>query len=492
MAIDTILIEVSPGQRRIALIEGARLCELVVDRPDRESVTGNIYLGRVERILPSIQAAFIDIGLERSGFLGLADARPADHRERTRSGAETITDYVGEGDAVLVQASNDPLSDKGAKVTTRITVAGRFVVYTPGQTGIRTSRRLAAEGAGGPIEAMVKNLARDDEGFIVRSAAGRATEESLTRDIDALRAAWEAINEARKTAKPTACLHRDLDPVQRLLRDEAGLGRIVIDDAQALVELRAACARLSPGLTDRLEMHPAGRALFDTYEIEGRIDEALAPSVALPSGGSIVIEETAALTAIDVNTGGRTVSGGPERAALDANLAAVAEIAFQLRLRNLGGLVVVDFVSMRRRENRHAVIDALRQAVSSDRCPVHVAEFTAFGLVEMTRERRRASLAEALLVPCAGCSGTGRLRSPETVAYDALRGIGRLASTGPAVPLTLTAPSRVIAALENMAPADLAKAEEQTGRAVDLVSDDSLAPDHFLLRASDEPEGKGG
>ena len=491
MAADTVLIEVAPGQRRIALIEGARLCELVVDRPDRESVTGNIYLGRVERILPSIQAAFVDIGLERSGFLGLAEARLAEHRDRARSGADGITDYASEGGAVLVQAMNDPHSDKGAKLTTRITLPGRFLVYTPGQTGIRTSRRLAE---GGPIEAMVSKLARDDEGFILRSAAGHATEETLSNDIDDLRATWETIAEARRTARPSTCLHRDLDPVHRLLRDEAGpdLRRIVVDDAGTLAELRTACTRLSPGLLDRLEMHSAAAALFEAYEIEGQIDEALSPIVALPSGGSIGIEETAALTAIDVNTGGRTVTGGPEQAALDANLAAVAEIARQVRLRNLGGLMVVDFVSMRGRENRHTVIDALGAAVSSDRCPVHVGGFTRFGLVEMTRERRRASLSEALFVPCAGCAGTGRLRSPETVAYDALRHILRQASALPAAPLTLTAPRRVIAALERLGPAALEQAEKQTGRAVDLITVNSLAADHFQVRAGGEAEGKGG
>ena len=487
------MIEVTPGQRRIALIEDTRLYELVVDRPDRESVTGNIYLGRVERILPSIQAAFVDIGLERSGFLGLADARPADNREGVRSSAEGITDYVSEGDAVLVQALNDPVSDKGAKVTTRITLPGRLLVYTPGQVGIRTSRRLAAEG--GPIEAMVSKLARDDEGFIVRSAAGNATDdESLTDDIDALRAAWETITKARKTARPPACLHRDIGSVQRLLRDEIGtdLERIVVDDAQALTELRAACARLSPGLLDRLEMYSGGAALFEAFEIEGQIDEALSPIVALPSGGTIVIEETTALTAIDVNTGGRSVSGGPERAALDANLAAVAEIARHIRLRNLSGLVVVDFVSMRRRDNRHAVIDALREAVSSDRCPVHVAGFTRFGLIEMTRERRRASLSEALLVPCADCGGTGWLKSPETVAYDALRDIQRKGNALPAAPLTVTAPSPVIAALKNLTEDALAKAEERIGWAINLVSDDSLATDQFQVRTGGEVEGKDG
>ncbi len=492
MTVRTVLIEVTPGQRRIALVEDTRLYELVVDRPDRESVTGTLYLGRVERILPSIQAAFVDIGLERSGFLGLADARPANDRDGVRSGAEGITDYVSEGDAVLVQALSDPISDKGAKVTTRITLPGRFLVYTPGQVGIRTSRRLATEG--GPIEAMVSALARDDEGFIVRSAAGNATDESLTDDIDTLRAAWETITEARKTARPPACLHRDLDPVQRLLRDEIGtdLERIVVDDARALTELRAACARLSPGLLDRLEMHSGGAALFEAFEIEGQIDEALSPIVALPSGGTIVIEETTALTAIDVNTGGRSVSGGPERAALDANLAAVAEIARHIRLRNLGGLVVVDFVSMRRRDNRHAVIDAMREAVSSDRCPVHVAGFTQFGLIEMTRERRRASLSETLLVPCADCGGTGCLKSPETVAYDALRDIQRKGNTLPAAPLTVTAPSRVIAALKNLAEDALAKAEERIGWAVDLVSNDSLAADQFQVRTSGKVEGKDG
>jgi ribonuclease G len=488
MAHRTALIEVTPGQRRIALVEGVRLYDLMVDRPGRESVTGNIYLGRVERILPSIQAAFVGIGLERSGFLGLAEARPSIHRDENRTGTEGITDYVSEGDAVLVQALNDPVSDKGAKVTTRITLPGRFLVYTPGQVGIRMSRRLAAEGKGDPIESMVSKLARDDEGFIVRSRAGNATEESLTDDIDTLRATWETITEARKTARPIACLHRDLDPVERLLRDEAGpeLGRIVVDNAEILAELRAVCSRLSPGLVDRLKMHSAGTALFDAYEIESQIDDALAPIVTLPSGGSIVIEETTALTAIDVNTGGRSVSGGPERAALDANLAAIAEIARHIRLRNLGGLVVVDFVSMRRQDNRHAVIDALREAVSSDSCPVHIAGFTRFGLVEMTRERRRASLSESLLAPCPACTGAGRIKSPQTVAYDALRHIQRQASVLPATPLTVTASSCVIEVLKNLNHETLAKVEEQTGWPVDLISDDSLAADHFQVQSRGE------
>ncbi len=490
----TALIEVAPGQRRIAMVEDGRLSELVVDRPGRQSVTGNIYLGRVERILPSIQAAFVGMGLERSGFLGLAEARPANHGDGSGAGGEGITDYVSEGDAVLVQALNDPVSDKGAKVTTRITLPGRFVVYTPGQAGIRMSRRLVAEGKAGPIEAMVSKLARDGEGFILRSAAGDATDESLTDDIDSLRAAWETIGEARRTARPPACLHRDLDPVQRLFREEAGprLGRIVVDDAGVLAELRAACTRLSPGLADRLEMHSAGTALFDAYDIEGQIEEALSPTVALPSGGGIVIEETTALTAIDVNTGGRTISGGPERAAVDANMAAIPEIARHIRLRNLGGLVVVDFVSMRRQGNRQAVIDALRQAVSSDHCPVHVAGFTRFGLVEMTRERRRASLSETLLAPCPACTGAGRVYSPEAAAYDALRRIRNQQNARPAQPLTVRAPGRVIEALKNLAPETLAQVEEQTGRAVDLICDDSLAADRFEVHGSGETEEKDG
>jgi ribonuclease G len=488
----TVLIEVTPGQNRIALIEDTRLYELVVDRLDRESVTGTIYLGRVERILPGIQAAFVDIGLERCGFLGLADARPAAGRDGVRSGAEGITDYVSEGDAVLVQALSDPISDKGAKVTTRITLPGRFLVYTPGQVGIRTSQRLAAKGS--PIKAIVRKLARNDEGFIIRSAAGNATDVSLTDDIDALRTAWETITATRKTAQPPACLHRDVDPVQRLLRDEFGTGleRIIIDDARALIELHAACARLWPGLVDRMEIHSGGAALFEAFEIEGQIDEALSPIVALPSGGTIVIEETTALTAIDVNTGGRSVSGGPERAALDANLAAVAEIARHIRLRNLSGLVIVDFVSMRRRDNRHAVINALREAVKSDRCPVHIAGFTRFGLIEMTRERRRASLSESLLIPCADCGGTGCLKSPETVAYEALRDIQHKGAVLPAAPLTVTAPSHVIAALKNLAEDALAKAEDRIGWPVNLVFNDSLEADQFQVWTSGEVEGKDG
>ena len=475
---DQALINVAPGETRVALMDGDRLVELAVARAAAGGVAGDIYAGRVEKVVPAIQAAFVAIGLERSGFLALAEARP---HGATAGEGERITDYVSEGDEVLVQIQQDPHGDKGAKLTTRLTVAGRHLVYTPGQPEIRASRRIGSEEERARLSALVGELAAEGEGFILRTGAAGAARAALERDVAYLRATWAEIEGKRGSVAPPVRLYLEQAPLRRVLRDEttADLRRIVVDDAGALAEARALCERLAPEAADLLELHREPPALFEAHGIEEQIESALVPRIDLAGGGSVLIEETAALTAIDVNTGGGAAGVGPEETARLTNLEAAAEIARQIRLRGIGGLVVVDFVSMRRHHHEKEVLEALGAAVAGDRVAVHVAGFTRFGLVEMTRERRHASLSEVLLEECPACDAAGLARSAETVALEALRRVLAEARARPGAPLRLTAAPAVIEVLRGPAGAALGEVEERLGRSLELDADGKLGRGQF-------------
>ena len=471
MSIDRVLIEAGPGESRVALVDGERLVELVVARADGESVAGNVYLGRVQRLLPAIQAAFVDIGARRAGFLALAEVRPIG-----AAGEGGIADYASEGDAILVQAVSDPAADKGARLTSRVALPGRYLVATPSQPEIKVSRQLEDGETRARLIALMGELADEGEGFIVRTAAARADREALRRDLAYLRAAWDEVTERRAAARPPALLYREPEPLHRVLRDQAGLAAIVVDGAPALAEARAVCRRLAPEMEGLVEEHRGQAALFDAYGLEEQIEAALEPVAGLPSGGNIVIEATKALTAIDVNSGGHG-EGGPEETALAVNLEAAAEIARQVRLRNIGGLIAIDFLPMRRRRNGAEVLHGLRRALAGDPCPSHVVGFTRLGLVEVTRQRRRAALADVLLTPCPACAGRGRGRSPETVAFGALRRVRREAAANPGAALAVTAAPAVIAALEGAAQAGLEALAARLGRAPALIEDRDFPPE---------------
>lgn len=486
VAIDSILINAAPGETRIALVEGRRLCELVVARADMGSVVGNVYLGRVARVLPGIQAAFLDIGLERAGFLALAEARPPGPREAHPPGPDSISDYLGEGDSVVVQVQRDPGDDKGARLTTRPTLPGRYVVYAPGLGGIKVSRRIADEDQRARLENWLRALIEGSEGVIARTAAAAADRQALADDLDALRDTWAKITAERDAGRPPACLHRDLEPLHQVLRDEAGPGlrSILVDQARTHAEVVEACRRLAPELADRVELDGGPEPLFEAHGIDEQIEEALAPAVELPSGGNIVIEETTALTAIDVNTAGASERGRPEDTALATNLEAAAEIARQLRLRNLSGLVVADFVAMKQNHNTGKVLDALRRAVSGDPCSTHVIGFTRLGLVEMTRRKRRQSLSRTLGVGCPTCAGAGRVKSPLGAALEALRAVLREAAAGPGTALAVRADPALIEALGGAARQALAETEERLARPLELTADGSLAGGRFEVTAA--------
>ncbi len=493
MTIDQVLISVSPGETRVALLEGDRLADLLVTHPGMQDVAGDIFLGRVERVLPGIQAAFVDIGTGRSGFLALADVRPAGGGPAEDQGAPGISDFLGEGDTVRVQALNDPRDDKGARLSTYISLPGRYLVATPDQAGVKVSRKIGVGEDQERLRGMVEDLCDPGEGYILRTAAMQADRDGLVRDIAYLRAVWRDITaKEAKAPKPPALLYRELEPLRRILRDEpaAGLERILIDDGETLAKARAFCGDLAPDAAGRLEEYRGGEAMFEAFGIEEQLETALGPTVALPSGGSIVIGQTAALCAIDVNTGGHT-EGGPEETAMRTNLDAVPVIARQLRLRNISGLIVVDFVSMRRRNNGAAVVKALRAATADDSSPVHVAGLTRLGLVEMTRQRRRASLADILLAACPACAGTGLIKAPATVAFAVLRQVLREAASRPGVAFTVSASPPVIDVLRGSAKAAVAMVERRLGRPLGMAAVDHLAPDEADISAIQRGSGNG-
>lgn len=496
MTIEQILIEAGPGETRIALMEGERLRELTVARADDCGAVGNVYLGRVERVLAGIAAAFVDIGLGRSGFLGLAEARPAGLPSGTAGAppADRITDYVSEGDAVLVQVQRDATGDKGAKLTTRIGLTGRALVLLPGAGDVLLSRRIAGEAERARLLALLADLREGDEGLILRTAGLAAPAEALRRELESLRAAWRGILEKRKGAPPPACLLAEPGPVRRALRDEAGptVRRIVVEGARMLADLAAFCREQAPELEARLHGHAEATPLFEALGVEEQIEAALAERVALPSGGSLIVQPTAALVAIDVNTGGRVEGGGPEETALATNLEAAAEIARQMRLRNLSGMVMVDFVPMKRRPHQAEVLARLRTAVADDRLPVHVFGFTPLGVVEMTRPRHGETLAERLGVPCRACGGSGRVRSPATVAAAVLRRVLREAGKTPGAPIEAAAAPAVVETLRTAMAEALAETEEKLGAPLRLNADAALAADVFRVAAGSRTEGRHG
>lgn len=485
MAIDAILVEVSPGETRVAFMDAGRLAELMVARDDHRALTGDIYLGRVEKTLSGIHAAFVDIGLERSGFLAAADARTGAEAPERRN-RDRITDHVSEGDAVVVQVLKDPVPGKGARLTMRPTLPGRYLVLTPGQPGVRVSRRIEAGAALDQLVETIEELAEDGEGYILRTVAAGVGRDAVVRDIEYLRDHWERVLRARAQATPPARLHEEADPVIRALRDSAGLGvaRVVFDDAAKLEDARAFCRRLAPELAESLELHSEDVPLFRVHEVEEQIDEALAATVDLSSGGTIVIDETAALCAIDVNTGGHSAAGGFEETALGTNLEAADEIARQIRLRNLAGLIVVDFVSMRRYENGATVLERLREAVADDRCPTRVAGFTRLGLVELTRERHRTSLTRLFTGSCPACEGKGRITSAKALAYDALRQVLREARAAPGAALTVRAHPAIVDSLRGPGASALEQTEGRIGARLELVADPELASDRFEVAAT--------
>jgi ribonuclease G len=454
MPADTAFVSALPGETRIALAERGRLVEVWVSRPGAGCRVGDVYLGRVEKVVPGLEAAFVDVGGPRAGFLALAEARPAGAGEASAGGA--IGDFVSEGDAVLVQVTREASLDKGPKLTQRVVLAGLFASF---DTGL-------------------------PDGPVVRGRADPSGPD-VGREFERLRAEWERMESDAKRARAPARLGREAGAIAAALLDgrAASVGRIVVDDADAFAEAKADLAEAAPELASGLELSPDWGTLFDAFGLEEQIEAALEPAVALPSGGRLVVAETAALAAIDVDTGAASGAGGKEEVAAAVNREAAAEIARQIRLRNLGGAIVVDFAPSRRPRARAAALRALETSLADDPVGVHVFGFTRLGLVEMTRPRRRPSLAETLTQPWPSPDGPGRARAPVAVAYAALRRLIKESRAQPGAAFSLAAPRAVVGAFEGEAREARRRVEAHLGRTIALVADETLAPDRFQVAA---------
>lgn len=399
--IDEIFCTVSSQATRTVLRQAGRVVECLIEPTAAASSIGNVYLSRIGKTLKGIGACFVEIGQERAGFLPLPDS----------GGAAANAPAIHEGAAVLVQVVKDPQGGKGAELTLDLSLPGRLLVYAPRQDGVVFSRRLTDEAERERLAGALAAVARPGEGFILRTAAVGATGEDLARDVAWLRAAWADLQSRAPKAKPPSLLWRDLTPLARVLRDRGHLGirRVITDDRAALSAAQDYCRRFMPELADRIELAGAEGPLFERFAIDEAIAEALLARVPLPGGGFLSIEPTQALTAIDVNTGRHVGTGNQADTILGANLEAAVEVARQIRLRNLSGLIVVDFVHMNSDSHEDRVLEALGAAMAEDPMFLRIGGFTALGLLEIARRRGRPPLHEILTAPCATCDGAGRV-----------------------------------------------------------------------------------
>jgi ribonuclease G len=423
---EEILLNVSPQETRVAVVEQGVTQEVHIERASAGGLVGNIYMGRVTRVLPGMQSAFIDIGGERAAFLHVADIRGARQDGDT---ARPIERLLADGQNLLVQVVKDPIGSKGARLSTQVSVAGRFLVYLPQESHIGISQRIEDEGERAQLRETLRQLLPQEDrgGYIIRTVAETASERELRSDVDYLRRLWAGIQERAAAAVPRALLYQDLNLALRVLRDF-----VHEDTARILVDSREACRKMvefgqafTPNIAERVEHYGGERPLFDLYGVEDEIEKALARRVDLKSGGYLVIDQTEALTTIDINTGGFVTGRSFDDTVFRTNLEAAQVIARQLRLRNIGGIVVIDFIDMEAEEHRNAVLNELRKALARDRTHITVSGFTGLGLIEMTRKRTRESLAQVLCEPCTVCGARARLKTPQTVCYAILRDLVR-------------------------------------------------------------------
>ncbi len=424
---EDILINITPQETRVAVLVAGVVQELHVERAATRGLVGNIYLGKVARVLPGMQSAFVDIGLERAAFLHVADIW--EHRQFTQEKPPPIERLVHEGDALLVQVVKDPIGTKGARLSTQISLAGRMLVYLPQDTHIGVSQRIEDEAERAQLREMLARVVPADErgGYIIRTSAEDASEADLAADIDYLRKRWAQIREAAAQVPAPAALYQELSLAQRVLRDVVteATQTIQIDSRENFAALQAFAAQYVPRVLGKLAHYTGERPLFDLYQIDAEIERALARRVDLKSGGYLIIDQTEAMTTIDVNTGGFVGTRNFDDTVFKTNLEAAHAIARQLRLRNLGGIIVVDFIDMVNAEHREAVLAEFKRALARDRTRVTVSGFTQLGLVEMTRKRTRESLAHILCETCPVCGGRGEIKTARTVCYEILREILR-------------------------------------------------------------------
>ena len=483
---EEILINVTPQETRVAVTGSGVVQELLIERAASRGLVGNIYMGRVARVLPGMQSAFIEIGLERAAFLHVADIW--EHRKSsTGEPTKPIEKILAEGTPLLVQVVKDPIGTKGARLSTQISIAGRLLVHLPHDPHIGISQRIEDESGRQALRDRLKELMPPEEkgGFIARTLAESATEEELRADLEYLRNLWKVIRERSMGGDsgglPPQLLYQDLSLAQRVLRDMVGAqtARVLVDSRENFQKLAAFAQNYMLQVRAKLEHYTGERPLFDLYNVETEIEKALSRRVDLKSGGYLIIDQTEAMTTIDVNTGGFVGSRNFDDTIFKTNLEAAQAIARQLRLRNLGGIIVVDFIDMESPEHRAAVLEELKRALARDRTRMSVNGFTALGLVEMTRKRTRESLAHVLCEPCPTCDGRGAVKTAHTVCYEILREILREARAFNAREYRVLASQSVIDLFLEEESASLAMLSDFIGKPISVQVESSYTQEQY-------------
>ncbi len=481
---EEILINVTPREVRAAVVENGVLQELLIERASRRGLAGNIYQGRVSRVLPGMQAAFIDAGLARTGFLHVSDVFRPELAEDQAEGEPAIRDLLRQDDKLLVQVLKDPMGSKGARLTTFVTIPSRYLVLIPRGDSIGISARIEDEAERERLREIMTQLMPADaseSGYIVRTAAEGASLEALRADMLFLHRLWEVVRRDAASSSPGTLVHEDLPLAIRVVRDLAGSGieRVRVDSQQAYARVREFAENFMPELAPVIELYSGRRPILDLYGIEDEIQRALQRNVALKSGGHVVFDQTEAMTTVDVNTGGYVGHRNLEETIFRTNLEAAVAIARQLRLRNLGGIIIIDFIDMAEQGHRDQVLGSLESALGSDHARNQINQVSSLGLVEMTRKRTRESLEHILCEPCPACHGNGYLKTAETVCYEIFREILRQHRQFNFKELVVLSHADVIERLLDEEANSLAELEEFTGKPIRLQTESGYAQDRF-------------
>jgi len=496
-----IITNFSEDETRLAILDDGQLNEIFVERAQNRGVVGNIYKGRVSRVLPGMQSAFVDIGLERDGFLYVSDVlanidsfsawvegdeedehTPGRRRSRRARESQRIDKLLSRGDEIPVQISKAPIGTTGARITTHISMPGRFLVYMPTVDHVGVSRKIPDRGERARIKKIIKTIRpKGAGGFIARTAGVGKNQQDFQDDLRFLVEAWEEIKRRAESAKAPALIHRDLSLLLRLLRDvfTEDFNRVVVDDEQEYQRAKAFLQQLQPNVADRVELYRKKAPIFDHFKVQQQLEKALEPKVWLKSGGYLVIDQTEALVAIDINTGKYVGKRRLEDTVLKTNLEAVDEICRQLRLRDLGGIIVIDFIDMEEKESERKVIQALERGLDRDRAKSQVLQISEFGLVELTRQRVKQSLGRIMQQPCPYCSGLGRVKSVDTICYEILREVRRLKSELNGNEVVIRTNPAVASALEHEERTLMQRLRREVSAPVTLQPDTHMHQEQF-------------
>ncbi|MCC6303096.1 MAG: ribonuclease G [Gammaproteobacteria bacterium] len=483
---DEVLVNVTPRETRVAIVENGLLQEVHIERASKRGLVGNIYRGEVSRILPGMQAAFVDIGLERTAFLHAADIQTAGETGEEgapRKPPEDIANLLREGQRVLVQVIKDPLGSKGARLTMHLTIPSRYLVYVPDMSGVGVSQKIEREEERARLRELMLELCGEGGagGYIVRTAAEGVARGELQEDMSFLARLWASVGQRAAEHGEGNLVYQALPLVMRILRDFPGnrIETVRIDSRETCQAVLEFVRNFIPELVPRIEHYPGQRPIFDLYSVEDEIVKALRRKVQLKSGGYLIIDQTESMTTIDVNTGAFVGHRNLEETIFKTNLEAAQAIARQLRLRNLGGIIIIDFIDMLVEDHKRQVLRALEKAMESDRAKRYISEVSPLGLVEMTRERTRESLEHVLCEPCPSCEGRGLVKTRETVCYEIFREILRESRQFEAREFLVLAAQGVVDLLLDEESTSLAELEAFMGKSIRLQVESLYTQEQF-------------